>query len=147
MEKNPKLVNKRSKTGIGSFAGRQFLKGQKIAEYTGEKITDKEADKRNSVYLFTLDNGFTIDGAPKSNEARYINHSCRPNASADIERGKIIIRAERKIRIGEEITFDYGEEYYNDILRFYGCKCGHCSGRKKALYGSHKKKKATKKRS
>ena len=44
------------------------------------------------------------------NVARFINHSCRPNAYVDIKKGIIWIRASRTIRQGEEITYHYNTD-------------------------------------
>jgi SET domain-containing protein len=48
---------------------------------------------------------WTIDGSPRWNTARYINHSCRPNAEAFESRGEIRIKAKRRIKAGDEITY------------------------------------------
>ncbi len=110
--------------GKGMFAIRTIPKGTFIAEYTGKKIPTKLADTLSSRYLFELDEDWTIDGEDESNIARYINHSCDPNAEAEIEDGHILIRAIKNIRAGEEITFDYDQEYYDEFIKPVGCKCG-----------------------
>lgn len=119
---------KRSKvTGLGLFARAPIAKGTKIIQYTGELIPNKDADKLVGKYLFTLNAKYTIDGKGRDNLARYANHSCRPNAFTEIIRGKIWIIAKRNIKTGEEITYNYGQEYFDRIIKPVGCKCVKCS--------------------
>ena len=110
-------------TGKGLFTRSNIGKEECIAEYTGVRIPTKEADLHRGRYLFELDEHWTIDGEPSNNPARYINHSCDPNAEARIEDGHINIYAIHDIAAGEEITIDYGGEYYNDFIKPEGCKC------------------------
>ena len=70
--------------GDGLFATVPIKKGEFIMEYTGERLPTAIADERESRYLFEIDEDWTIDGSDKSNTARYINHSCDPNAEAEI---------------------------------------------------------------
>jgi SET domain-containing protein len=81
--------------------------------------------------MFELDSRRTVDGSSRRNIARYANHSCHPNAQSDVVRGKVILRAIRKIRPGEEITYDYGSDYFELFLRPVGCKCAKCLERRK----------------
>lgn len=121
----PVVVKKaRLGTGRGLFAASAFKKGDFIAEYTGIKIPTAHADTSKSRYLFEIDSEWTIDGSPRSNIARYINHSCDPNTEAEIREGKILISAARSIKRGEEITIDYDTEYFDEFIRPVGCKCG-----------------------
>jgi SET domain-containing protein len=116
----------RSKTGLGLFATGPFGKGEFIAQYWGRKIDDAEADRLNNKYLFELNSKWTIDGSNRRNLARYINHSCRPNGDIHITRGKIIIRAKKAIEAGEEITYNYGRNYFTTFIKPYGCRCQYC---------------------
>ena len=120
----PVVVKKsRSGTGQGLFAASTFKKGDFIAEYTGTKISTALADTSKSRYLFEIDSDWTIDGSPRSNIARYINHSCAPNAEAEIHDGRILISAVRTIEKDEEVTMDYDTEYFDEFIRPVGCKC------------------------
>jgi len=103
-------------------------KNQLIIEYTGDRITQKEADKRGGKYLFEVTDNLVIDGSSRQNLARYLNHSCKPNAEAehDEEDDRIYIRAIKKIKAGEEITFHYGETYVKEIIKPLGCRCKSC---------------------
>jgi SET domain-containing protein len=79
--------------------------------------------------MYELNSRWTVDGSSRRNIARYANHSCHPNAQSDVVRGKVILRAIKRIRPDEEITYDYGREYFDLFLRPGGCKCAKC-GRK-----------------
>jgi uncharacterized protein len=120
----------RSRTGLGLFATEPIGKGAFIVEYTGRRISHAEAvrrEARGSRYMFEIDRRWTIDGSGRTNIARYANHSCRPNAESDLVKGKVILRAIKTIMPGEEITYDYGEEYFELFLKRAGCKCAHCA--------------------
>jgi SET domain-containing protein len=80
----------------------------------------------NSRYLFEINSRKTIDGAPRWNKARYINHSCRPNCEIEIARGRVWIFARRNIKPGEELGYDYGEAYVNEYLSGK-CLCAKCA--------------------
>jgi len=115
--------------GHGLFAARGIQRGEFIAEYTGRKIPTKVADTLSTRYLFEIDKEWTIDGSPRTNIARYINHSCDPNCEAEISDGRILIRALRYIQKGEEFSFDYGQEYFEEFIRPKGCRCVKCVAR------------------
>jgi len=121
-----KLKVKRSKTGLGLFADEPIKKGICIIEYVGRVIGDKESYTSKSKYLFEINKKITIDGASRKNIARYINHSCRPNAEVDIKNQRIFITAIKNIKKGDEIVYDYGEEYFNEHIKGKGCKCVSC---------------------
>ena len=118
------------------FATRPIRRGDYIATYRGPRLTTAEADrreKRGATYLFTLNRHWTIDGSPRWNVARYINHSCKPNAKPVTRDGRIVIVAAKRIEPGEEIAYHYGEEYLQWFIEDGGgCRCGACR-RKRAL--------------
>ena len=102
-----------------------------MIEYTGPIITSEEVDKRRGKYFFEINEKFAIDGSPRSNTARYINHSCRPNAEAIVSGRRVWIWSKKAIKAGEEITYHYGREYFNDLIKPVGCKCEKCLARPK----------------
>jgi len=119
----------RSPTGLGLFATEPIEKGAFIVEYKGRRITNAQAkwlEARGSRYMYEINNRWTVDGSSRRNMGRYANHSCRPNAESDVVKGKVILRARKKIRPGEEITYDYGREYFDIFLKPNGCKCAKC---------------------
>src|SRR5580658_11216690 len=119
----------RSATGLGLFATKPIKRGGTIATYRGRRISTAEADRREARgarYMFELNSRWTIDGSRRYNIARYINHSCYPNATPIIRKGKIVIVALRTIAPGEEITYSYGEEYLEYFLDNGGCRWAAC---------------------
>src|SRR5437773_2309048 len=90
--------------GMGGFALRRIRKGAAIIEYLGEKITKAEAAKRvaaDNPFVFILDDETDVDGNVDWNRARFLNHSCEPNAAAEIFDDQIWIMALRTIQTGE----------------------------------------------
>ncbi len=93
----------------GCYTTTPIDKGTHILEYTGERISNQEADTRydgrEMTYLFGLSGGKrVIDG---NGIAALINHCCDPNCEAEEIGGRVWITAIRDIRAGEELTYDY----------------------------------------
>jgi SET domain-containing protein len=122
---------KRTRSGLGLFAVEPIAKGERIIEYTGPLIPNEEVDRRRGKYFFGVNTKWSIDGSPRSNIARYINHSCRPNAEAIISGRRVWIWSRKKIKAGEEIAYDYGKEYFEDIIEPMGCRCVGCDSKSK----------------
>lgn len=118
---------KRSSAGLGLFASQEIKKGTSIIEYTGEIITRAEADRRGNKYLFETSSNRVIDGSGRDNIARYANHACKPNSEIDIKRGRVYIIAKKNIPEGDEITYDYDSEYFEEYIKPFGCRCATCS--------------------
>jgi SET domain-containing protein len=123
------LAIKRTSHGLGLFATRPYKKGEYIIEYFGRLIPNEEADRSPSRYIFGLTSKWAIDGTDRANIARYINHSCQPNVEATGAK-RLWIHASKRIRAGEELTLDYGEEYTRAFIPV--CKCAHCGGTQRA---------------
>jgi uncharacterized protein len=122
----------RAATGLGLFATAPIERGAFIIAYKGRCISNALAarlEARGARYLYEINSRWTIDGSSRRNIARYANHSCRPNAESDVVKGKVILRAIKNIKPGDEITYDYGEEYFELFLKPKGCKCVKCSTR------------------
>lgn len=117
--------------GRGCFATIPFARRKKIAEYTGERITNAEAERRGKprriLRISGLDERWSIDGSRGGNGTHYINHSCRPNAFMQTIRGHLLVLALRDIEPGEEITVDYVATYHADDKRCT-CKVPGCRG-------------------
>lgn len=126
-QKEKKVRVKRGISGLGLFADEDIKKGEYVISYKGRLISTQEADKLKNRYLFEIDENYTIDGSSRDNLARYINHFCEPNLEATIEAGEIRFYALRDIKKGEELGFDYGEEYFEEFIAPKGCKCKKCS--------------------
>jgi hypothetical protein len=125
----------RSRTGLGLFATKPIKKGAKIVRYFGPLLDSKKKkdDAIENKYLFELNNRWTIDGSVRANIARYINHACKPNAESDVKprKRKVVIRAIKNISPGEEISYDYGTDYFKAYLKPIGCKCDACEKKRK----------------
>jgi SET domain-containing protein len=127
--------------GKGVFALRRLAAGEPIIEYTGERITWKEALRRHPhdpqdpthTFYFHIDDGHVIDALYGGNAARWINHACEPNCESDEQDGRVYIRALRDIAPGEELFYDYGlvidERYTPQLKKQYACRCGSASCR------------------
>ena len=112
--------------GWGVFATRAISKNKRVIHYAGEKISNQESLKRERRYIerghiwcFKLTNRSVIDAGSGGNDARFINHSCKPNCYIDIKNGTIWIRAAKRIRKGNEITY----HYHTDGEALIKCRC------------------------
>jgi SET domain-containing protein len=120
------LQVKRSSAGLGLFAGEDLPSKVCLIEYTGRLLGKGEEFTSRSKYLFEVTKTKTIDGQARTNKARYINHSCKPNSEPEIRGGRVFIFSRRKIKAGEEITYDYGKEYFDEHIAPFGCRCVFC---------------------
>jgi uncharacterized protein len=116
----------RSRTGLGLFATASIKRGARIAEYTGRTLEPGEEYTSRSKYLFQISRKKTVDGGVRSNAARYLNHSCAPNCRAENTGRRIFIYTRRKIEPGEELTYNYGKEYFDEHIKSKGCRCLKC---------------------
>ncbi|HVS81962.1 MAG TPA: SET domain-containing protein [Pyrinomonadaceae bacterium] len=117
-------IRKSPINGKGCFATIRFRGGRKIAEYTGERIPDLEAQRRAhraKLRICDIDGRWSLDGSRGGNGTHYINHSCEPNAYMKTICGHVLFFALRDIRPGEEITVDYEDTLHPDSKR---CRCG-----------------------
>lgn len=126
-----KFTVKKTTTGLGLHSNFQIKKGDFVMDYTGKLLTGDEANEKGGKYLFQINSKWTIDGSGRENLSRYINHSCRPNCEAYIGNKKIKIYCKKNINPGEQLTYDYGKEYFDAYIKPFGCKCDHC--RKSAM--------------
>lgn len=135
--------------GNGVFALADLPAHTQLIEYRGRLRTHAQADRMHAggvesghTFLFTLNDRYLIDANQGGNVARWINHSCAPNCEAvlhadpggDPRRDRVWIETKRRIRAGEEITYDYGitleEPHTPRLKRLWACHCGHarCTG-------------------
>ena len=135
--------------GNGVFAVAPIAKGEEIIEYKGKLLTHAEADdlygdggETGHTFLFTLNDDYIIDANQHGNSARWINHSCAPNcravdeesASGDPRRDRVVIETIRAIKLGEELTYDYGivleVPHTARLKKLWVCLCGSpkCTG-------------------
>jgi len=129
-------VRKSGVHGKGVYALRPLLRGERIIEYKGQRITWEEALRRHPhdpaqpehTFYFHIDDGqHVIDAKVGGNIARWINHACEPNCEAEERDGRVFIQASRDLQPGEELFYDYGllidERYTAKLKRAYACHC------------------------
>jgi SET domain-containing protein len=146
--------------GKGLFAKRDFKKGERILEYLGEIITDAECDRRAEEhdqygYIFYISKKKCVDAYHTPEHlARYANDAkgltkvkgLNNNCCYSIYKQSGWIKAEKNIKVGEEIFVSYGAEYWRDIR--YNIKLDEekkAAKEKKKINGATKKVKKTKK--
>ncbi len=137
------LIQRRNSAihGHGVYARVPIPAGHVIVEYTGERITKAESDRRDAArlvrarrghdtctYIFHLNQRHDLDGRRGGNVSRFINHSCAPNCCSELRRGRIWILATHDIFPGQELTFDYGFAFRDWADN--PCRCGttNCAG-------------------
>lgn len=128
-EKNPvEVIVKGSQWGFGAFAPTAIRKGQYIGDYFGEIFSGKEGDHHAMLfkssgynYTFKLDDAleYYADALGAGNNTRYFNHTTRSNVEPDLTTingdGKMAFFAAQNIKRGQEMMFDYGEQYWQDV--------------------------------
>ena len=129
----------RAATGLGLFAAKPIAAKAYIVTYQGRRIPTAEAQRREregkAKFMFEINRQWTIDGSSRRNLGRYINHACRPNCEAVLRKGRMMFVALRDIAPGEEITLDYGKEYFDLFIAPFGCRCATCAKRAAKIYG------------
>ena len=103
--------------GEGVIAMEDIPWGMKIVEFTGALIDDDEAERRaqaGASAIMELGDGLNIDGFDRGGIAAKINHRRRaPNCGLLRDKGKIwIVAGVEGVSAGEELTYDYGTDYY-----------------------------------
>ncbi|TDH69009.1 hypothetical protein CCR75_006806 [Bremia lactucae] len=107
--------------GWGAFALEPISKDEFVLEYTGELISDEEAERRGAMYdrksisyLFGVNSEYVVDAARKGNKAKFANHKAKKEANLDVRiivsngEHRIGLFANETIEIGAELFFDYG---------------------------------------
>lgn len=125
--------------GFGLLAAEKISKGSFIIEYCGEVLNDAQTKERlkeysgaSNFYLLTLTQSETIDATKKGALARFINHSCHPNAESQKWQVNGQMRmglfAKRDIDKWQEISFDYQFQRFG--VKKQRCYCGasNCRG-------------------
>ena len=107
--------------GYGVFAKENIPELSYIGEYAGELRARQRIDRRNN-YIFgylvgTFRTPWVIDAKNRGNFTRFINHSFHPNICSRgiIINGlyHIIFFANKPIKKGQQLTYDYGPTYWN----------------------------------
>jgi uncharacterized protein len=120
-----RLAVRRSHSGRGLFTQDRIPKDACIIEYVGRPAKPKQMKDNRGKYLFWTSDTSMIDGNIPANTARFANHSCAPNCEVAVHRRRIYLFALRTIEAGEELSYDYGEEYFRIHLAGR-CRCAKC---------------------
>ncbi|XP_055730042.1 histone-lysine N-methyltransferase, H3 lysine-36 specific-like isoform X4 [Salvelinus fontinalis] len=127
--------------GWGLRCAHDIKKGEFVNEYIGEVIDEDECRVRikhaqdNDIcnfYMLTLDKDRIIDAGPKGNQARFMNHSCRPNC----ETQKWTVNGDTRVGLftlidvpaDTELTFNYNLECLGNGKTVCKCEAPNCSG-------------------
>ena len=105
------LTIKRGPHGRGVFATRRFDEGEIIETCPTVELADGEVTGRLNDYVFTS----ICDGdvLVVLGHGSLYNHSPDPNVEyVQDEPSTMTFRALRKVRPGEELTIDYGDEWW-----------------------------------
>ena len=123
----PRIQRRKSGiSGWGVYALEKISKNTRIIDYAGERISHAESGRRERVHIasghvwcFTVHQRAVIDASVGGNNARFINHACRPNCYSRVVDGTIWICAARNIRAGEELSYHYNTDEAAGIP----CRC------------------------
>jgi [histone H3]-lysine36 N-trimethyltransferase len=134
-------VIRTEKKGYGLRANVDLHPHDFIFEYIGETIPEGTFRKRmrqyddegiKHFYFMSLSKGEFIDATKKGNLGRFCNHSCNPNCYVDKwvvgDKLRMGIFAERSVKAGEELVFNYNVDRYGADPQ--PCYCGesNCTG-------------------
>ncbi|KAA6418158.1 MAG: histone-lysine N-methyltransferase EZA1-like [Trebouxia sp. A1-2] len=110
------------KTPIVMLTWEDIRRNEFVAEYTGELINHREADRRgkaydrdSNTYLFDLNDEWVIDAKHRGNKMRFANHSNEANCRVQIMMvdgdHRVAIFAAKDIPTGTELLYDYGKKF------------------------------------
>lgn len=146
-------------SGWGIYTKHDIKKGDFIHEYTGELITQEEAERRGQVadiknrsYLFNLSSDHVLDAYRQGSKARFMNHSETPNCASRT----LFVNGDQRIgffacediKAESELFFDYryNVTMSNDLIEKCGKTFDWMKSDERKKPASKAKKKASKKR-
>lgn len=134
-------VIKTEKKGFGLRADTDLHANDFIFEYIGEVIGEPSFRKRTRdyddegikhFYFMSLTKSEFVDATKKGNLGRFCNHSCNPNCFVDKwvvgNKLRMGIFAERNIKAGEELVFNYNVDRYGADPQPCYCNEPNCTG-------------------
>jgi histone-lysine N-methyltransferase SETD2 len=134
-------VIKTEKKGYGLRVNADLHPNDFIFEYIGEVINEATFRRRTiqydqegikHFYFMSLTKHEFVDATKKGNLGRFCNHSCNPNCYVDKwvvgEKLRMGIFAERHIKAGEELAFNYNVDRYGADPQPCYCAEPNCTG-------------------
>ena len=119
------VIRKSRIEGKGLFTDTPIRARAKVGEFTGERISVREARRRaktrKHISMVELDHRWALDGSVGGGPFNFINHCCTPNTFTRMAYGHAEFYALRDIAAGEELTVDYEESHHDGKLP---CRCG-----------------------
>ncbi|CAL3964542.1 unnamed protein product [Diplocarpon coronariae] len=129
------------KKGFGLRANVDLDANDFIFEYIGEVINEPTFRRRTiqydqegikHFYFMSLTKHEFVDATKKGNLGRFCNHSCNPNCYVDKwvvgDKLRMGIFAERNIKAGEELVFNYNVDRYGADPQPCYCAEPNCTG-------------------
>jgi hypothetical protein len=121
-----------ARNGQGVFATRSYRPGQIILDVRGRIYNHRVLWRRGGTFA---DNCYRFGPEtyldPGESAARYVNHSCAPNAAVGKQRNRLYLFAVERIATGDEIVFDYSTILGDDDIWTMRCNCGEIGCRKR----------------
>ena len=134
------IVKESDISGKGLFTTRAYRRYDWVVEYIGEMVVKDERERREEYYdrmginYLVQTPQSSVDATRMSNGGRYMNHSCDPNTRLldvidDKEVPRMVFRAIKAIKEGDELTWDYNE-IVDDESELVKCECSEkgCAG-------------------
>ena len=109
--------------GQGVFAARRIEPGEVIIDGGRKLLTEEALDAlppEERIFISVIDGQRVLMLPP----ARFVNHSCHPNARGTDRRDVAI----RVIEAGQEVTVDYVAEQVPGLRLQCNCKAPNCRG-------------------
>ena len=116
------------RNGRGLVANRAFRAGARITPLHGRVVSARtvwgwwKRDRRRAANCIRFDADRYLD--PHGEWGEFANHACEPNAAIMRERGRLVLRAMRAIRAGDEVLHDYSTLLGADDVWTMRCNCG-----------------------
>ena len=135
MTRSDGVVVREARNGQGLFATRRFRRNEHILDVRGRIHHHSVLWKRGGTFA---DNCYRFGPEtyldPGDGVARYVNHSCAPNAAVGKRNNRLYLFAAAPIVAGTEIVFDYSTILGDDDIWTMRCNCGHDVCRKRVRH-------------
>lgn len=127
MPVEPPVVVARARNGRGLIAARSLQAGVTIMRVHGRivhyELLWRCQGSKFSANCFRYGPDTYLD--PGDGIARFLNHSCEPNAGIRKISNQLFLFTARRIGRGSEITIDYSTTIGDDDIWRMRCNCGH----------------------